>query len=133
MATTQVEVSNIAMLRRGYDAFNAGDMHAVADLYAPDATWRGAPQAFGGDLSGRDAIMEMFAKMARETDNTFRAVPTAFAASGDLVFVHMVVTGKRQGRSLETEGVLVFRVTQELIRDARLFDGDYPATNAFWS
>jgi ketosteroid isomerase-like protein len=133
MATTQVEVSNIAMIRRGYDAFNAGDAHALSDLYAPDATWRGAPAALGGDLSGRDAIMEMFAKIARETDNTFRAVPTAYAAAGDLVFVHMVVTGKRQGRSLESEGVLVFRVTQELIRDARLFDGDPRATDAFWA
>jgi ketosteroid isomerase-like protein len=54
MATTQVEISNIAMIRRGFEAFAAGDIEAVSGLFASDATWKGAPGILGGDLTGRE-------------------------------------------------------------------------------
>ncbi|MBV9945215.1 MAG: nuclear transport factor 2 family protein [Myxococcales bacterium] len=133
MATTQIEISNIAMIRRGFEAFAAGDTDAVSRLFASDATWKGAPGILGGDLSGRDAIVEMFAKTASETDGTFQSIPTAYAACGDQVFVHAIITGKRRGRTLEDEGILVYRIAQELIHEVRLFLGDHPAETAFWS
>jgi hypothetical protein len=47
--------------------------------------------------------------------------------------VHVVITGKRQGRTLEDEAVLIYRIAQELIHEVRLFVRDYPAENAFWN
>jgi len=134
MATTQVEQDNVAQVRRGFDAFGAGDMPALAELYAPNATWHGPTMGvIAGDSIGRDAIFKTFEQLARETSGTFRASPSAFAAAGDRVFVQLIATGQRKGKSLDSNDVLVFTVTDGKVTNVRLYVSDVQGNLDFWS
>ena len=134
MAATQVEQDNVALARRGFEAFAAGDMNTLTELFHPDANWITAPiGVLGGGHAGRDQIFAMFGKVGAETGGTFRAVPRTFAASGDEVLVHAILAGTRAGRSLDTDEVLRFVIVDGKVREITLYFSDYPANAAFWS
>ena len=134
MATTQVEQDNVALVRRGFEAFSAGDMAALTELFAPNATWHSPTLGvLGGDQIGRDNIFKMFGQLATETSGTFRVSPGAFAASGDRVFAQAMGTGQRNGRSLESDEVLVFTVTDGKVTKVRFYLTDFEANLDFWS
>jgi uncharacterized protein len=132
--TTQVEQDNIALTRRGFEAFGAGDMQTLTTLIHPDANWHGPPVGIiRGEYSGRDQLLAYFKQLHEETDGTFRAIPIAMAASGNRVFVQETVSGQRRGESLESSDVLVFTIEDGKVRDVRVYTGDYPAEAKFWS
>jgi uncharacterized protein len=134
MTSTQVEQDNIALVRRGFEAFGAGDMQTLSDLIAPDANWHGAPTGtIEGAYSGRDRMFAYFQQLHDETDGTFRADPIAMAATGNRVFVEDMVSGRRRGATLESRDVLVFTIEDGKVRDVRLYAGDYPSEATFWS
>jgi uncharacterized protein len=134
MTSTQVELDNIEVIRKGYEAFGAGDMAALGDLFAPEAVWRAEPTGvLRGTYEGRDAIFAHFAQIGQETAGTFRAIPTAMAASGNKVFVETAASGERQGRTLETNSVNVFTVVDGLVREVVLYQSDYAKDSAFWA
>jgi ketosteroid isomerase-like protein len=58
---------NVELVRGGFEAWNAGDMNVLRDLFHPDAVLRmpeGWPEP--GPYVGREAIMRQFDQM-RET------------------------------------------------------------------
>jgi len=133
MATVQAETDNVATVRRGFDAFSAGDMAALTKLFHPNATWHSAPTGvLGGDRVGRDDVFSMFGLLAKETQGTFKVTPTAFAGSGDQVFVHTIARGSRNGRTIESDEVLLFTVAEGQVKDVRFYMLDYPANVDFW-
>jgi ketosteroid isomerase-like protein len=134
MPTTDVEQENIAAVRRGFAAFQAQDMGALTELFREDATW-GAEETgvIGGNKTGRNDIFAMFAMLGQETQGQFKVVPSAFAASGDQVFVRATATGTRNGKTLDSDQVLVFTLENGQVRDVRFFMHDYPANADFWA
>ena len=55
---------NVETIRRGYDAWNRGDLDAVRDMYASDVTAEaGALWPAAGEVSGSDAIIDAFASI----------------------------------------------------------------------
>ena len=134
MTATQVQQDNVALTRRGFEAFSAGDMKTLGELFHPDATWHSGPLGvLGGNYAGRDQIFAMFAKVATETGGTFRVVPRTFAASGDEVFAHALVAGTRGGNSLDSDEVLRFVIIDGKVREVTLYICDFPANVEFWS
>jgi uncharacterized protein len=134
MTTTQIEQDNIALTRRGYEAFSAGDMETLAALIAPEARWHLAPiGVFAGEYAGRDAIFGYLAQLQREAEGTFRVVPAAIAASGDRVFVQETISAQRRGRTLQESDVLVFTFRNGQVRDVQHYVGNYPAEAQFWA
>jgi uncharacterized protein len=134
MATTQVEQDNVALVRRGFDAFSAGDMPALTELFAADAAWHGPTTGvLEGDHIGRDNIFKMFGQLGTETSGTFRVSAGAFAASGDRVFVQTMATGQRKGKSLESDEVLVFTLNGGKVTKIRFYLSDFQANVDFWS
>jgi uncharacterized protein len=134
MTSTQVEVDNISLVRKGYEAFSAGDMATLAELFQPNAVWHDDPMGvLPGNAEGRDAIFAIFARLAQETAGTFRATPTAMAATGDKVFVESTATGERQGRRLTTNEVLVFTLAEGRVSEVALYHRDHDESVAFWS
>ena len=133
MPATIVEQENIAAVRRGFEAFSAQDMATLTELFENDATWRSAPTGvLGGDRKGRDDIFAMFGILGQETRGQFKVVPHTFAASGDKVFVDATATGTRNGKSLESDEVLVFTLADGKVRNVQFYMHDHPANAAFW-
>jgi ketosteroid isomerase-like protein len=133
MPTTD-EQENIALVRRGFEAFGAQDMATLTELFADDATWRSAPTGvLGGDRIGRNDIFTMFGTLGQETRGDFKVVPHTFAASGDQVFVSATATGTRNGKTLESDEVLVFTLAGGQVRNVQFFMHDHAANAAFWA
>jgi len=131
--SASTEDQNIGLVRRGYDAFASGNMTILIELFQADATWCvPAMGIFAGNYAGRDAILEFFAQTQKEADGTFRAIPGIIAATGDRVFVQQQMSGKRQGRVLDTSAVVVFTIANGRVREVNEYYADYPASAAFW-
>jgi ketosteroid isomerase-like protein len=134
MATTQVEQDNATQVRRGFNAFSIGDMAALTELFTPDATWHGpATGVITGDYVGREDIFKMFGQLGEETLGTFRASPGAFAAAGDDVFVQVLATGRRNGKSLESDEVMIFTLNDGKVTRVRFYLSGFQANLDFWS
>ena len=134
MTTAQVGQDNIALVRRGYEAFAAGDMAALTELFHADAVWQAAPTGiFSGNYRGRDAIFAFFGRTQQEAAETFRATPVAMAASGERVFVLQENKGERKGRTLDASSVVVFTLVGGRVREVHEYFGDHQAEAAFWS
>jgi ketosteroid isomerase-like protein len=134
MTTTQVGQDNIAIIKRGFEAFAAGNMATLAEVFDAKATWHGTSAGIlKGVYQGRDAIFAMFGQLHQETAGTFSSEPVAIAAAGDKVFVQTVVTGERNGRKLDDGEVLVFALADGRVREVHLYTENYPSAASFWT
>jgi uncharacterized protein len=132
--TGATESQNIAVVRRGYDAFAKGDIETLKTLFAPNATWRAtATGVLQGNYRGAQAILEFFGKIAQESNGTTRVEPQTMAASGDHVFALQRVTGKRKGKTQDTQSVLLFKLDKSVVNEVTEFQFDHPAVAQFWS
>ena len=128
------EAQNIAVVRRGYEAFAKGDIETLKALFAPNATWHAVETGMlPGNYRGVQAILEFFGQLAHETNGTVRAELQTTAASGDHVFALHRNTGKRKGKTLDTKAVLVFKLDKGLVTEVAEFWFDHSADAQFWS
>ena len=133
MITTQTEQENIAKVRRGFEAFSAGDTKTLSDLFAPSVTWRQTPAGvLAGQYVGRDKLMEYFQWFVQETEGTFNVIPITYAASGDKVFVEQHMSGTRKGRLFESDNVQRFTLSEGKVVEVVLYSGDYPNLLNAW-
>ena len=65
---------NAAIVRRGYEAFNAGDIDALTEIFDESAVWH-APgrNSLAGDYEGREATFAYLGQLGQKTAGTFRA------------------------------------------------------------
>jgi uncharacterized protein len=125
---------NIAVIRRGYEAFAKGDIETLKTLFAADAAWHAtATGILPGNYRGVQAILEFFLRLAQESEGTLRAEPQTMAAAGDHVLVLERDTGKRKGRTLDTRSVLTFKLNKGVVTEVADFPFDHPALAEFWS
>jgi ketosteroid isomerase-like protein len=128
------ETQNIAIVRRGYEAFAKGDIETLKALFAADANWHALPAGvLPGNYRGAQGILGFFGQLAHETQGTMRVEPVTMAASGDSVFVFQHITGTRKGKALDTQAVLIFTVANGVVTEAKEFPADYPTFSSFWS
>jgi ketosteroid isomerase-like protein len=128
------ETQNVAVIKRGYEAFAKGDIATLKTLFAPNATWRSVPTGvLPGNYKGAQAILEFFGRLAQETDGSVRAELQTIAASGDHVFALHRNKGARKGSALDEESVLVFKLDKGVVTEVAEFRYDQPAEAKFWS
>lgn len=128
------EARNLAIVRRGYEAFDKRDMETMKTIMAPNAHWHETPnKLFKGDFNGQKAILDYFGQLAKETSNTIKTTPKSMVAEGDCVFVAYHLSAKRGEKTLETDNVNVFKLADGLVIDALVYESDQPAVDAFYS
>ncbi|HLX99329.1 MAG TPA: nuclear transport factor 2 family protein [Roseiarcus sp.] len=133
-ATGASEAQNIAVIRRGYEAFAKGDIETLKTLFSANAVWHAtATGILPGNYRGVQAILEFFGRLAHESQGSLRAEPQTMAASGDHVLVLERDTGKRKGRTLDTKSVLVFKLDKGVVTEVADFPFDHPMLAQFWS
>ena len=113
---------NVEVLRAGFEAWNAGDMDALRDLYDPAVTWRG-PEGWPepGPFVGRDAVMRQLEQM-RETWDADAAEPVEFIDAGESVVGRFIWRGMGQGPEADIAASSV----------CTMRDGKIPAIDYFW-
>jgi ketosteroid isomerase-like protein len=107
-----------ALIRRGYELFNSGNMEELATIFAEDVVWHAGGRRFGGEKRGRDAVFAYFGELVQATNGTFRAELHDVAASSEHgVGIH-TNTAQRNGRTLNLHEVLVFHVRDSKVIEA---------------
>jgi ketosteroid isomerase-like protein len=110
------EHSNIEAVRRGYEAFNKGDMDTVAALFSDDVVWHvPGRSALAGDYRGRNAVFSFLGELSERTEGTYHS-ELHIAVGDDEHVISVDQTTARQGeRVYEGQELVVFR-----FRDGRV-------------
>ena len=108
--------ANVEIGKAFFEAWNAGDMDAVREMYDPDVIMRmveGWPEQ--GPFVGRDAVMRQW-KQQREAFDADTAVPISdFIEAADRVVVRFVWRGAGHGPEATIEVTSVFTVRKSRI------------------
>jgi uncharacterized protein len=96
---------NVEVSKKGYAAFDAGDIETVLSDYDDDVEFVVAGNsAVSGTYRGKAGVAELFAKVA---EKSFAIVPSRFLADDDVVVVLSQVTAG--GESAPEADVFTFR------------------------
>jgi ketosteroid isomerase-like protein len=122
------------LVRRGYQAFSAGDMATLNDLFTEDAVWH-VPGS--GDLSGtkqgREAILACFGELMSRSAGTLK-VTLQDVIGGDNHTIGLNGNhAERNGKVLDQDAVLVFQLRDGRVAEVQQFFEDTAATDEFWS
>jgi uncharacterized protein len=126
---------NAAIVRRGYEALNAGDLAQLTELVADDVSWHTPGHSpLAGDLVGRQAVLARLGRYRAETGGTFTVDLKRVLTDeeGRVVGIHHNVA-ERDGRQLDVYGCIVFELENGRIVDGREHLSDLHAWDAFWS
>jgi ketosteroid isomerase-like protein len=125
---------NDALVRAIFDAFARKEGLALRGLFAEDAVWtvpgRGV---MAGVYRGREQIFRFLARLAKETDGTYRSALRDVLASDERAAALYTARGTRHGRTLELDQVLLFRIEDGLVREVLALPSDPEAFETFWS
>ena len=99
MATVSTDHPNATLFRRGYDAFNSGNMDTLRELFDQNVVWHvGGRDRFSGDKRGLDNTLAFFPELVQVSGGTFRLDVHDIVANDDhaiaLVTSHIEVDGK---------------------------------------
>src|SRR5262249_26022009 len=124
-----------ATIRKGYAAFNTGDIETLRSLFTTDVVQHVPGNSLvSGDFKGADAVLGMYAKIGELTDGTFRAYLTEVHSDGHghAVAIH-VATGKRNGVTRVSRGSILFTFIGERITELLQLRADAVGDDAFLS
>lgn len=125
---------NVELVRRGYEAFNSGDMATLSEIFAEDAVWHVAGSGvLSGTKQGRDAILAYFGELGARTQGNFQAkVQDIVGGDGHTVAIQQTVA-ENNGKSLDMASVIAFVVRDGKIAEGREFFEDTAKSDDFWT
>lgn len=104
MAVTAQQAS-IERTRKGYAAFDGGDVDTVLELFADDIVWHvGGKSKYAGTYSGKQAVLEFFGRLMSDGLVQKHDIHDILA-SDDHVVTLSTVTATYGGRTLESQVV----------------------------
>ena len=125
---------NLALMKRAYEAFSAGDLDTIRAIGHEDEVWfTPGLGEFAPEYRGVDDIIEYLVKLAVATDGTFKDEPEMFLADEDRVTVIERVTAARKGRTLDTRIIHVYDITDGKVASVTEYDAEPKKVEAFWS
>ncbi|WP_460990560.1 nuclear transport factor 2 family protein [Sinomonas soli] len=122
------------VVRRGYVAFNAGDLAALSELLAEDAVWYAAGRGvLSGAKQGRDAILAYFGELGARSHGTFQAaVQDIVGGEGHTVGIQQS-RAENDGKTLDAATAIVFVIRDGKVVEGREFFEDTATADDFWS
>jgi len=127
------EHANATLIRRGFAAFNTGDVQTLAEIIAVDAVQHmPGDNPFSGDHKGRDTILAMYGKIAEMTEGTYQASLESVYCNDHRAVAIYTGTATRGSRSLEEHHALAFEILdgRAIDMDDLMLDGQ--ADDDFW-
>jgi len=102
---------NVEIVRAMFDAYSAGDMAALSELYDPDVIVR-SPEGWPepGPFVGRDAVMRQFEQLRETFDATSVRPISDFIDAGDRVVVRLAYHAEGHGPEMNYEVTQVITV-----------------------
>ena len=111
-----------AVVRAGFEAWNAGDLDALRETFDPGVTWRppeGWPEP--GPFVGREAVMRWFDQLREAYDDYVTELIGDLIEATDRVVVSQVWHGAGRGPEADIESTGVFTVRNGRVIDVEQF------------
>jgi ketosteroid isomerase-like protein len=128
-----IEHPNLALMKRALNAFGAGDMPVLAQVFAKNIVWHvPGKSVLAKDYQGQQEVFAFFGQLMERTNGTFRVNSLDLLANDrGGVFIDRV-TAQRNGRTLDVRLLLYV-----VIKDGQIvegFDHFHPehVWDAFW-
>ena len=127
-------MDNVERTRQAFDAFLRKDGIVIGRLIDDDTVWRVPGESrMGGEYSGREQIFEFLRQTGRLTDGSYRADLRWVIGGEQVVAALYPATGRRLGRELDIDQLLVFRYRDGVWAEVLAVPLDPDAFDAFWS
>jgi ketosteroid isomerase-like protein len=127
-------MSAVHDIRRVFDAFRGGDPRALFEVIAEDAVWRvPGTVSVAREYRGREEIFGLFRETRRLTDGTYRSELRWALADGERAVAVYRATGRRLGREIDIDQVLLIALRDGRWREILALPTDPPAFAAFWA
>jgi len=128
------EHANAVLVRRIFEAFARKEGFSLRDVFADDAVWtvpgRGT---MAGVYRGREQIFRFLGKLPKETDGTYRSTLIDVLASDERAAALYRASGRRHGRRLELDQLLLFTIRDGKVTDVLALPSDPDAFEEFWA
>lgn len=125
---------NLSVMSRTLDAFRAGDLPALAELFAEDVVWRVPGTSFlSKDYHGQEEVFGFFGKLMELTAGTFRVESLDMLANDrGGVYVDRL-TAEREGRTLDLRLLLLVTIVDgKIVEGIDHFHHEH-LWDAFWA
>jgi len=124
---------NEELVRRGYQAFDTGDMATLDELFADDIVWHvpGRNQ-LSGTYRGKQEVFGNFMKLAELTGGSFKLDIHTILADDEHAVVLVTATGEHDGKTLSDNSVQIFHIKDGKVTEQWLHPGDPYASDEFW-
>jgi ketosteroid isomerase-like protein len=132
-AMTTKAQENVALIRRGFEAFNKGDLATLSELLTTDCVQHmPGNNRFTGDRKGRDNILAMYGEMAQLTDGTMQAVLSDVYATDHGAVGLYTASAKRNGQTINEKYALVFTIVDGKVIELDDTPLNGKVNDAFW-
>jgi ketosteroid isomerase-like protein len=128
------EHPNAEIFRRGYTAFQNGDLDTVRSLFAPDIVWNVSGHSrFAGAHRGPDDVIAMFADQFQDTNGSFRVDVHDILANDQHAVALATVSGERKGRKLNDRYTHVVHLEDGRVKESWIFAENQDLVDEFWA
>jgi ketosteroid isomerase-like protein len=127
------ENRNAVVVRRLFEAFERKDAFALRELFAEDAVWHvGGRSVVARTYRGRREIIRFLGTLPKLTDGTYSSQLIDVLASGARAAVLYRASGRREGRALDIDQLLLFTLRDGVVTEVVALPSDQHAFDAFW-
>jgi ketosteroid isomerase-like protein len=124
---------NEALVRHIFAAFAQRRGFALRNVFAEDATWVvPGSGSMAGTFVGREQIFGFLGRLPKETGGTYSSSLIDVLASDDRAAALYRASGERNGRTLELDQVLLFRVENGLVQEVLALPSNPAEFDRFW-
>lgn len=125
---------NVELVRRGYEAFNAGDLSTLSELFAEDAVWYVAGRGvLSGTKQGRDAILGYFRELGSRSQGSFQATVRDIVGGENHTVGLQQSHAESNGKTLDVATAIAFVIRDDTITEGREFFEDTGKSDEFWA
>jgi uncharacterized protein len=122
------------IVRRGYAAFQSGDMDTLRTILAGDVVWHAPGQGpQSGDFQGLENVIGEFGRLFQDSGGTFRVEITEILEGNESVVVLARSSASREGRTLDQPYVHIFHFRGDQVSEAWVVNYNQAESDAFWS
>jgi len=121
------------LAQRAWDAVSTADVVTLAELSTDDITWHASGRGpRSGTFRGRLAILDYLARVGEDVER-FDLDLLDVLVGRKRTAILFRVSGRRKGRRLDTDFVLLLRIEGEQIAETWSIPRDQLAVDEFWA
>ena len=128
-----IDHPNATIVRQLFAVFERKDAFTLRRFFSDESVWHvGGSSRLAGRYRGRREIVRFLGSLPRLTDGTYSSRLIDVLASGERAAVLYRATGRREGRELDIDQLLLFRLHDGVVDEVLALPSDQTAFDTFW-